>query len=107
MGKIDQRVIREGTMSNANCSRVSNQNAKIFIKLETWQGTIFRFRVKGSDVVWCIKNIMNYLEGTPEELQILMHNGLELEDYRSFNYYNIKTGSKLHQRVKRYVLNIE
>lgn len=76
----------------------------IAVRLMTWKGVMVELEMEGSDTIGLIKKTMNEVDGTPEDRQIVLLEGAELEDERTLEHYNIGDGCKLDQRFRRYVL---
>lgn len=100
--------------SNSNGAVESSQRGaeqateaqEFIINVRLWTSHILEIEVTGSTSVNDIKEAMCYVEGTPEDRQILIFGEHELDDHQTLEHYNIKNGSWLDQRVKRYKLDI-
>lgn len=92
--------------SSQNGAEQSTEAREFTIYLRLWTATVVEIEVTSSVRIGDIKEAMSDVEGTAKDRQILNFGQHELEDHQTLEHYDIKNGSWLDQRVKRYVLNI-
>ncbi|KAG1335417.1 hypothetical protein COCNU_03G015360 [Cocos nucifera] len=104
----------DAAKSNSNGATESSQSGaeraieahEFTVYLRLWTSHKLELEVTGSTSINDIKEAMSDVDGTPKDRQILKFGEHELEDHQTLEHYNIKNGSCLDQRVKRYKLDI-
>jgi ubiquitin C len=70
--------------------------AYMTLTVKTLTGKSFSFNVDPTSTLLSLKRQIEDKEGIPMEKQRLVFTGKQLDDYRSFEYYNVKEGDTVH-----------
>lgn len=102
--KVGRKVVHHEKKKKVNLDKDLNEK-KYTIFVETWTSKWLELQVNGSTTINEIKDMIFIEEETPQDRQIVLFVGQELEDQCSLEHYGVGDKSLLHQSFKRYVLN--
>ena len=91
---VDVETFEQFTERKKNEEKILEGSVQI--KIKTLTGKIFDVNVELDDDVLKLKKKVKILEGIPVDQIRLIFNGVQLEDGRKLNSYNVISGSMLH-----------